>query len=104
MDPAPNKRPTATNICQRIGYWLEEMGQDDDDDDNEVKKQFFEVDNNKQELTSPIHPNDMYTSKSINTRKIKEALRSKTQDINAQYHLSKIEISQRIESVEIIDD
>ncbi|CAG8768890.1 22719_t:CDS:1, partial [Gigaspora rosea] len=43
----------------------------------------------------------MYTSKLINTKKITEALISKIQDINSQYHLSKItkeEISQKIES------
>ncbi|KAF0441329.1 putative Non-specific protein-tyrosine kinase [Gigaspora margarita] len=105
MDPDPNKRPTATVICHRVGGWLDEMKQDDDD--NEVKKQFFEADNIKPKLKSPIHPNDMYTSKSVNTRKISEALRSKTQDVNSQYHLSKIaeeEINQRIESVEITDD
>ncbi|CAG8788559.1 6653_t:CDS:1, partial [Gigaspora rosea] len=68
-------------------------------------KQFFEADNIKQKLKSPIHPNDMYTSKSINTRKITEALRSKTHGINS--HLSRIakeEISQGIEAVEITDD
>ncbi|CAG8571942.1 14145_t:CDS:2 [Gigaspora margarita] len=25
IEPDPNKRPTAINICQRIGYWHEEM-------------------------------------------------------------------------------
>ncbi|KAF0441127.1 hypothetical protein F8M41_003936 [Gigaspora margarita] len=99
MEPDSNKRPTATNIYQKIGNWLEEMGQDDnddDDDDNVVKRQFFEADNIRQGLESPIHPNDMYTSKSINTRKITEALKSK--DIIS---ISKITGSQRIE---IIDD
>ncbi|KAF0392363.1 putative Non-specific protein-tyrosine kinase [Gigaspora margarita] len=71
MESDPNKRPTATNICHRVGYWLEEMEQDDD---NETKKQFSEADNIKPKLKSPIHSNDMYTSKSINTKKITEEL------------------------------
>ncbi|KAF0481159.1 putative Non-specific protein-tyrosine kinase [Gigaspora margarita] len=75
MEPDPNKRPTATNICYRVGYWLEEMEQDDD---NEVKKQFLEVDIIKSETSELIHPNDMYASKLINTREITEALKSKT--------------------------
>ncbi|CAG8834910.1 15267_t:CDS:1, partial [Gigaspora margarita] len=53
-------------------------------------------DNIKQELKSQIHPNDMYSSKSINTRKITDALKS--------ISISKIAVSQRIESVEIVDD
>ncbi|KAF0332978.1 hypothetical protein F8M41_004339 [Gigaspora margarita] len=75
---------------------------DDDDDDNVVKKQFFEADNIKQELTSPIHPSNVYKSQSINTRKITETLRSK--DINSVSKIAEEEISQRIESVEITDD
>ncbi|RIB19659.1 hypothetical protein C2G38_2245036 [Gigaspora rosea] len=39
---------------------LDEMvNDDDDDDDNEIKKQFFEANNIKRELKSPIHLNDM---------------------------------------------
>ncbi|KAF0441330.1 putative Non-specific protein-tyrosine kinase [Gigaspora margarita] len=105
MDPDLNKRPTATVICHRVGGWLDEMKQDDDDDENEVKRQFFEADNFKPKVKSSIHPKDLYTSKSINTRKIMEALRSKTQDVNSQKHLSNInegEISQKI-AVEIAD-
>ncbi|KAF0377941.1 hypothetical protein F8M41_012490 [Gigaspora margarita] len=89
-----------------MGNWLEEMGQDDNDDDDDnnyvVKKQFFEADNIKQKLKSQIHSNDVYTSKSINTRKIMKALRS--EDINSISKITEEEISQRIESIEITDD
>ncbi|KAF0365687.1 hypothetical protein F8M41_013709 [Gigaspora margarita] len=123
MNPNPNKRPAATDICHRVGYWLDEMKQDDDD--NEVKKQFFEADekskkalkkkidgdeqkiNIKPKLKSKslIHSNDMYTSKSINIRKITEALKSKTQGINSHlYGIAEEEISKIIEAVEITDN
>ncbi|CAG8455794.1 11561_t:CDS:1, partial [Gigaspora rosea] len=43
--------------------------------------------------------------KSINTRKITEALRSKTHGINSHlYGIAEEEISQSIEAVEITDD
>ncbi|RIB23220.1 kinase-like domain-containing protein [Gigaspora rosea] len=35
MESDPNKRPTATNICHRVGYWLEELEQDKDNEINQ---------------------------------------------------------------------
>ena len=62
-----NKRPTATDIAHIIGCWLYEMSQDDD---SEIKNQFLEADKIKLNIESSKHPNDMYVSKSINTKEI----------------------------------
>ncbi|CAG8691068.1 1266_t:CDS:1, partial [Cetraspora pellucida] len=61
------KRPTATVLCNVIGYWLYEMSQDDD---SEIKNQFLEADKIKLNIKSSKHPNDMYVSKPINTKEI----------------------------------
>ncbi|KAF0426248.1 putative Non-specific protein-tyrosine kinase [Gigaspora margarita] len=71
MNHDQNKRPTATVIGNRIGYWLDEMSQDDD---SEIKKQFLEADKIKLNVESPKHPNHVYTSKSINIQEITNKL------------------------------
>ncbi|KAF0517376.1 kinase-like domain-containing protein [Gigaspora margarita] len=67
MDEDVNKRPTATGIIEIITHWLDEM---DQENDSEIKKQFLEADKIKSETIKQIHPQEMYTSKIYDTKKI----------------------------------
>ncbi|RIB15247.1 kinase-like domain-containing protein [Gigaspora rosea] len=76
MDSDPQERPNAYQIENTLNYWYNIIKQSDNDE--EIKRQFLAADKMVKELqtTLPKHPDIMYTSKIINTKKISNAIKS----------------------------
>lgn len=85
MDSDPRKRPDIEDIECQFEEWVEILK--DSNDTSEIRKQFLDADKIAKKLSfvSPKHPDQMYTSKLIDTKKISE----------------KFEMSQRLNSFEI---